>query len=231
MQWGTTRKGTVRYLGNSRRGTARCSIGDRTLAKYKRQFNRNASTLQQCERKTGFNVGQLLVLDHLYLDDLALYGTDFSCVSMTQSKLRRTGFAYATLRGTNFSGANLDDFTIPGMVEFMHGEMVKRQPPVTETTWLNDAEPDWRRYRCWSADFRYADLEGALFDNAGVAGADFRGANLEGVSFHGANVSRANFKGARNLVKKAFDGACAGKGDSLGAQPLHDIPDFKVLGC
>lgn len=93
------------------------------------------------------------------------------------------------------------------------------QPDATGTKrakWLYSDKQEWKRHRCWIADFRGANLTRAVFSGAGFAGADFRGATLTGAQFDGAVVSRANFRGS-NVTPEQLLKACAQE------QPLHDL--------
>lgn len=138
-------------------------------------------------------------LEHLYLDDLNLGYKNFSGAFMSQSRFRRTNFAFAQLVGTDFRGAQLDDWHVPGSAAWSG----------RKGNFLYHEEPEWRRYRCWVADFRHAHLEGAKFNGAGLSGADFREAFLKDTSFEGANVSRANFVGAHDLTPEQLAQMCA----------------------
>jgi uncharacterized protein YjbI with pentapeptide repeats len=140
-----------------------------------------------------------VALEHLYLDDLNLSYMDFSGAFMSQSRFRRTNLAHAQLIGTDFRGAQFDDWQIPGSAASAG----------RSGSFLYDEEAEWRRYRCWVADFRHARLEGADFSGAGLAGADFRDAFLKGAVFWGANVSRANFMGAHDLTPEQLGQMCS----------------------
>ena len=154
-------------------------------------------------------------LSHLALDNLDLNGADFSCLDMTQSRFRRTNFRDASLEGANFGGSTFDDWATYG---FLH-TIDSAEPDKTGTKraeWLYSKEQGWRRYRCWIADFRGANLSHAVFSGAGLAGADFGGANLTETQFGGADISRANFRGA-TVTPEQLSKACADE------QPLHDF--------
>jgi uncharacterized protein YjbI with pentapeptide repeats len=134
---------------------------------------------------------------------------------MTQSRFRRTNFREASLQGTNFGGSTFDDWKTPGFLRTINA----LQPDASGTKraeWLYSNKQEWKRYRCWIADFRGANLTRAVFSGAGLSGVDFRGATLMGAQFDGANVSRANFRGA-TVTPEQLSKACAHE------QPLHDF--------
>ena len=186
-------------------------LGDEKLATHRlTRFNGKA-----CFRAKGSTSLSTINLSHLALDNLDLNGADFSCLDMTQSRFRRTNFRDASLQGTNFGGSTFDDWKTPGFLRTIN----KEQPNVSGTKraeWLYAPQQEWKRYRCWIADFRGANLNGAVFSGAGLAGVDFRDAMLTNAKFDGANVSRANFRGAA-VTPEQLSEACAHE------QPLHDF--------
>jgi len=186
-------------------------LGDEKLAGH-RLTRFNGKT---CVSASGSTSLSTINLSHLALDNLDLNGTDFSCLDMTQSRFRRTNFRDASLRGTDFRGSTFDDWRTPGFLRTINAG----QPDASGTKrgeWLYSKGQEWKRYRCWIADFRGANLIRADFSGAGLAGVDFRGATLTDVLFDGANVSRANFRGAI-VTAQQISKACAHE------QPLHDF--------
>lgn len=65
---------------------------------------------------------------------------------------------------------------------------------------------DLRGWRLPKADFRHANLEGAIFDEALLVDATFRGASLLGASFCKADLTRVEFDRA-SIHGANFDGA------------------------
>lgn len=155
-----------------------------------------------------------LRLDHRYLDELDLSGKNFSCADLSQSHFRRTSFYQAVLHGTDFGGARIADFEIPGFPEDRIGDKLYEPeqyhgPPNEQY----HGPPKWMLYRCWATDFRGADLTNANFQGAALGGADFTGANLTNVKFCRADVSRVNFTDVipdEEELKKMLTGACVG---------------------
>jgi uncharacterized protein YjbI with pentapeptide repeats len=146
-------------------------------------------------------------LSHLALDNLDLSGGNFDCLDMSQSRFRRANLRHASLQGTNFGGASFDDWKTPGFLETMQRE----QPDASghkRAQWLYNSN-EWKRYRCWIADFRDADLAHADFSGAGLAGVDFRSATLSDTNFDGAVISRANFMYAKGITEQQLSKACA----------------------
>ncbi len=184
-------------------------LGDRVFAQAR---NPEATT-----RDTAFRFGSL-GLDHLHLDNVNLAGKDFSGVSFSQAHLHRVIFSGAILRKTDFRGAKMSDWDVPGRDRV--GRDAKGEPI---PNWLylrkSDNEPGigeigspvWRRYRCWVTDFRGAHLEDADFTGALLAGADFSGAFLKGVNFKDAELTDANFEGAVNFDRSKWLTTASGK--------------------
>lgn len=144
-----------------------------------------------------------LVLEHMSLDNLDLSGRDFSCAKMSQSHFHRTSFAGADLRKADLRGTQLADFDTPG---FPGDQDIGHKLYISEDL---GGPPEWKKYRCWVTDFRYAKLNGADFEGAIIAGADFGNADLTGVNFCRADISRVNFTGAIVTAKQLSE-ACVG---------------------
>lgn len=186
-------------------------LGDEKLASHRSVRFDGTS----CKVASGSTSLSTINLSHLALDNLDLNGADFSCLDMTQSRFHRTNFREASLQGTNFGGSSFDDWKTPGFLNIIN----ESQPDTGGTKraeWLYASERDWKRSRCWIADFRKANLTKAVFSGAGLAGVDFRSANLTGAEFENANISRANFRGAK-VTPEQLSRACAQE------QPLHDF--------
>jgi hypothetical protein len=91
---------------------------------------------------------------------------------------------------------------------------------------------EWKLYRCWISDLRFANLTSANLEGSTLGGVDFRWANLTGVNFCRADVSRANFQGAIGLDSKSLRDACAGgsgTGFDYAAQPVGLPSNFPTL--
>jgi hypothetical protein len=69
---------------------------------------------------------------------------------------------------------------------------------------------EWKVYRCWISDLRYADLSYTQLDGAVLTGADLREADFTGARFSDTDLSRANLTGAYGLTREALKHACAG---------------------
>jgi uncharacterized protein YjbI with pentapeptide repeats len=69
------------------------------------------------------------------------------------------------------------------------------------------------------ADFRGADLAGALFTNCNVKTCDFRDANLAGASFASSAIDAADFRGANLSGTLFIDATEQGHVYSLDEQP------------
>ncbi len=185
-------------------------LGDRKVAEGRGALFRPKDN--SCVAKSGNELGtfslRLVRAEHLYLDDLELSYSDFSCALMSQSKFRRTSFYGATLHGTDFRGATFADHSIPGA----------RSQTKLIGNWLYsekgeegvDREPTWRRYRCWVADFRTANLQGANFEGADLSGADFGGADLTNAALRRTNLSRVNLAGVKGLTEEQLKNSCSG---------------------
>lgn len=93
--------------------------------------------------------------------------------------------------------------------------------------------PEWKRYRCWVTDFRYADLRGANFEGGKLAGADLRNADLTGANLCRVDISRANFENAKGVTDEMINQACAGQPDATStdrdAQPFGLPSDIKPV--
>jgi uncharacterized protein YjbI with pentapeptide repeats len=145
----------------------------------------------------------ILRLEHLFLDDLDLADSSFVGAMMSNSYFRRTNFARATLRGTDFRGAHLNDWDIPGFPKL----------GTVPYDWLykgehNGGAPDWQKYRCWVTDFREAKLQGANFEGAMLAGADFERAEFDkNTNFTRTDLSRANLRKS-NITAEQIGQAC-----------------------
>jgi uncharacterized protein YjbI with pentapeptide repeats len=91
---------------------------------------------------------------------------------------------------------------------------------------------EWKLYRCWVSDLRFANLTSANLEGSSLGGVDFRKANLTGVNFCRADVSRANFRDAFGLDLKSLRDACAGgsgTGFDYAAQPIGLPSNFPTL--
>ena len=91
---------------------------------------------------------------------------------------------------------------------------------------------EWKVYRCWVSDLRFANLTSANLEGSTLGGGDFRKANLTGVNFCRADVSRANFQDAIGLDLKSLRDACAGgsgTGFDYAAQPVGLPSNFPTL--
>jgi uncharacterized protein YjbI with pentapeptide repeats len=82
------------------------------LGNYKLAETRVSYSLGSCRSSMGID-GQRLRLEHLYLDDLELSNTDFSCSLMSQSRFHRVSFYGANLQSVDFRGATFADYEIP----------------------------------------------------------------------------------------------------------------------
>lgn len=184
-------------------------LGNRRFASYRARVLNGA-----CE--TGGDLANLR-LDHLYLDELDLGERDFSCASLTQTKLHIVNFRGAWLRGTDFSGARFADFETPLFPEADIADKLY-------TDEKKGGPPDWKKYRCWVTDFRYADLTGAKFEGAALDGADFGGADLTKANLCRADVSRANFTKAKGLTSEMIKESCVGKSSNDGSTDVTAQP-------
>jgi hypothetical protein len=186
-------------------------LGDPKLAEYRLAVYDSKS--KACIPKTGrgTNAGAFSLrrvqLEHLFLDDLDLSYTDLSCSLFSQSKFRRTSFHASMLKGADFRGARAGDWEIPGARSY-DGPIGNYLYGIGGVEGV-DREFEWRRYRCWVADFRDANLEGANFERADLAGADLRGARLVDANLDQTNLSRANLRGA-NVAEQQLTKACWG---------------------
>jgi uncharacterized protein YjbI with pentapeptide repeats len=157
-------------------------------------------------------------LEHRFLDDLNLTETDFSCASFSASRFRRTSFQYANLRGADFRAAIFENKDILGLKEAVEG-FRKKNPNANVAAWIHTTDDNqWLRYRCWSAFFQNAFLDGANFTNAQLSGAVFQNASLKETTFDHANISLADFRGATGLTKPQLESACVWDN----GQPLLD---------
>jgi Pentapeptide repeats (8 copies) len=161
-----------------------------------------------------------LWLEHMFLGNLDLSGRNFSCAKMSQSSFHRTTFNGADLRGADLRGTQLADFDTPGFPSKTMGRNL----------YLKESDggpPEWQRYRCWTTDFRGAQLNAAKFEGAYLAGADFRGAVLTQTNFCRADISRANFVGAKGLTAEMLADACVGS--SIDKKEIADHPENAVV--
>jgi uncharacterized protein YjbI with pentapeptide repeats len=166
-------------------------------------------------------------LEHRFLDNLNLAETEFSCASFAASRFRRTSFQYANLRGADFRAAIFENRDILGLNEAVE-DYRQKNPAADVAVWIHATkENEWRRYRCWSAFFQNAFLDGADFTNAQLSGAVFQDASLKDTIFEGANITLADFRGA-NVTKEQLSVACVWEN---GQPLLDDKVRIKVPAC
>ncbi|XUM20006.1 pentapeptide repeat-containing protein [Bradyrhizobium oligotrophicum S58] len=170
-----------------------------------------------------------LKLEHAIFDDLDLSGRDLSCSLLSQTKFRRASLNSTNLSFSDLRGADFSDFHIPGTPAWT-GAIRDR----LYSTDVALAPPQWKKYRCWVADLRGANLSNANLEGAILAGADLTDANLTGANLCRVDVSRANFTGAKISPGQLRD-ACAGKPGSdettlREAQPFGLAEPVRVCG-
>jgi uncharacterized protein YjbI with pentapeptide repeats len=171
-------------------------------------------------------------LEHRFLDDLNLDETDFSCSRFSASRFRRASFVYANLQGSDFRAAIFEDKDLLGLNEEVN-DWRSQNPGMNVATWIHTGKDiNWKRYRCWSAFFKNAFLDGADFTHAQLSGAVFENASLQDTIFEQANITLADFRGAEGLTAAQLDSACVwGDGQPLLDEKVEKELAHKVKEC
>ncbi|MGG1441759.1 pentapeptide repeat-containing protein [Brevibacillus laterosporus] len=138
--------------------------------------------------------------EHSDLSDARFNGCVLMGTRWNHSRLAQADFSYSLLFGANFYQSELSGTDFRG-IQASQGLL----------------EPDsWEMPGFWEISFTEANLPGASFVGAHLAGAQFSRANLVGVNFAGANLTDANFTDA-NLRGAVFVGASVASVDFTGA--------------
>ena len=135
-------------------------------------------------------------LNHLFLDNINMSQGSFAGIYFANSWFRRADMKDSHFERANFNRAHFAYDEVPGFNQGVGEAIIKGTP-----------EYERRKYRCWIADFRGANLTDAVFRNATLSGADFTGAELSGADFTGAKLNGARFKGAKNISRADFSGS------------------------
>jgi uncharacterized protein YjbI with pentapeptide repeats len=188
------------------------------LGKSKLAETRVSYSLGSCRSPMGID-GQRLRLEHLYLDDLDLSNTDFSCSLMSQSRFHRVSFYGANLQSVDFRGATFADYEIPasptngriGNLLYVN-ENNKKLKELSRFETLINAIP-----KTVSEIFHEPSKKNAIDEARPPEGgppewqryrcwvtdfryADLRGANFEGGKLDGADLRNSDLTGA-NLCR------------------------------
>ena len=163
-------------------------------------------------------------LDHTYLDDVDLAGAELRGILLSQAWLRRASLNSANLQGADLRGVTMGDWHVSGWTAKIGTALVDNG--IGEELRPIQA---WQRYRCWIADLRYAHLENANFEGAGLEAADMRYTHVRGAIFTNANLSRTDLRGS-DITYDQLNSACSDETTN------HDVKGadgakFKIKPC
>jgi Pentapeptide repeats (8 copies) len=213
----TSARWDTRPEANTAVQTAMRALGDKTMAAYRPHQQGN-----RCVKPA--SPSPQLRIEHAGLDALDLSGLDLSCSMLSQSRFRRASLNGANLAFSDLRGARFADYEIPDSPSH-------RSDGKSAISGINlfkgeadGGPPEWRVYRCWIADLRYARLINSQLDGTAFTGADLRKADFTGANFHKTDLSRANLMDAYGINRDMLKHSCAGiarKGRvDVNAQPV-----------
>jgi uncharacterized protein YjbI with pentapeptide repeats len=164
---------------------------------------------------------------HRYLDNVKMSSSNLVCGKFSASFLRRASFEWSDARGADFSAAVFEGEGTGLKVALTNAEKehADRKEPFHAASWIHTTNYNqWKRYRCWSAYFANATLDGANFQDAHLAGAVFQNASLKDSNFQNANISLADFRDTKRygLSKNQLKAGCIENAES---RPLHDFEE------
>ena len=138
------------------------------------------------------------------LENATLEACNFNGIDLAGANLKGANLSYASMRGTNLSGAKLQKAILSSLNQPLPAYLSSKTGPADIVTPAAQGPPPSLSTRDpRSADggrkvtnFRGAELQGAILDNANLEDADLSEANLAGTMLYSANLRGASLRNA-----------------------------------